>query len=114
MAQNLSQLESLSVGYIDERSIDSFDCVKFPNLKTLHIEHLNVKINWNEFTKVHSRLVELTIERMYDGSFLTGDDIDQITTNVDLQMIQLGVGFVADDRFFEIRKVHKLESVGPA
>lgn len=100
MAQYLTQLESLSIRCIDRRSNGY---VTFPNLKTLHIEYLCAKINWNEFTKIHPRLVELAIRHMYIDSVLTSDDIDHITTSVGTQTVRpdgrFGVHFKADDRF---------------
>ncbi|XP_037041578.1 uncharacterized protein LOC119078223 [Bradysia coprophila] len=98
MAQNLSHVESLSIGTVNENSVDF---VKFPHLKTLHIQLLRVKVDWNVFSKNHPRLAELSIEEM-EKSYFTSDDIDRITTNVDLRIIRLGAGFVADNRFFEI------------
>lgn len=83
-------------------NVQSVSEVKFPNLKTLQIQRLHVKINWEEFTRNQPQLVELTIEKMTNESFLTSDDMDEITSNVDLHTIRLGLGFKADDRFFEI------------
>ncbi|XP_037032672.1 uncharacterized protein LOC119071745 [Bradysia coprophila] len=100
LTQILTELESLRMDFIMDESV--IDYVRFSNLKALHIELLYAKINWNEFTKVHSRLTELVIENMEHESFFTSDDMDQITTNVDLQIIRLGIGFVANDRLFEI------------
>lgn len=98
LAQTFSRLESISVGYIEERLIGQ---MKFSDIKTLHIGCLRCKINWNEFTSVHNRLTELAIRTMFKDCF-TSDDVDEITSNVDLESLKLGAGFVADNRFFEI------------
>lgn len=101
-AQNLSKLETLSIGSM--QSIDYMRFSGFSRLKALHLRHLDTKIDWNEFTKINSTLTELSICIIFDKSFLTSDDIDKIATNVDLQILRLGYGngFEDDDRFFEI------------
>ncbi|XP_037041648.1 uncharacterized protein LOC119078259 [Bradysia coprophila] len=63
VAHNLSKLESLTIGSIYEHLIGG---VRLPNLKTLHIRNLYDKINWNGFIKLHSQLVELTIESTHN------------------------------------------------
>ena len=97
-AQSLSKLESLSMGASNERS---FGRIKFCNLKALHIGYLSGKIDWDQFTKMHSRLTELSIRVIYRTMF-SNDNLDQIVANVDLQSIRLGGYFKADDRFSKI------------
>lgn len=99
MAENLPKIETLTTYSFNE---DIFHGVQFPNLKTLEIEQLDDKIDWNTFTKANSQLTELTIQNIFDASFLNHDDIESITSNLNLQSLRLGENFSADERFFEI------------
>lgn len=99
MAQCLSKLESLLQDFVYD---DVFNGVRFPNLKILEIQYLNDRIDWN-ITKSHTQLTELTIEKIYNESnirpYLNSSDIYKITSNVSLQSLRLGVGFVAHKQF---------------
>lgn len=99
MAHSLNKLKSLVTLCFNE---DIIHGVQLPNLISLSIQQLDYKVDWNEFTKAHSRLTELTVEQVFDAAFLNVDDIRNITTNVQLQTLRLGLDVAADDRFFEI------------
>lgn len=96
MAQKLIKVKTLSIFCCNE---DIIHGIQFPNLNSLHIQQLDNKIDWNEFTKANSRLTELTIEQIFDEAFI---NIDDITTNINLQILRLGEYFSADKHFFEI------------
>ncbi|XP_037041668.1 uncharacterized protein LOC119078282 [Bradysia coprophila] len=103
VAQNMKKLESLYIWIVD--TAGSFDSVQFTNLKTLHIKTLSCRINWNRLTQINSSLTELTIATIKNPLNFTSDDINDITTNVQLEILRLGTGFWADDRFFDIIRV---------
>lgn len=98
IAKSLSKLQSLTTQFCK----DGFTGVHFPNLKALHIHRMNEKIDWNAFTKAHSRLTELTIEVLYDEEMVSMDDMENIANNVSLETLRLDEFFTAGKRFFEI------------
>lgn len=99
MAQSLKKLKTLVTFSFNE---DVIQGVQFPNLNSLSIQFLDDRVDWNEFTKINSRLTELTIEQMFDAAFLNVDDIEHITTNIQLQTLRIGENLAADNRFLEI------------
>lgn len=92
MAQSLSDLESLVIGAVDENLLDLLDRLTFPKLKMLHIKKFFGKMDWNEFRKTHTRLVEFTVEeeeekkeKEKEEEEEKEDEEDQIAISVDLQ-----------------------------
>lgn len=91
------------LGFLDQKSIlHAILAIQFDNLRSLHIQRLTGKIDWNRFTKINSRLTELAIEKIMNEALLSSDDIENITTNVSLHTLRLGAGFKGEESFFEI------------
>lgn len=99
MAQSWNELHLLATDVV---YATSFDGIRFHNLQTLRIRRLCEKVNWNKFTKTHSRLTGLIIEDIRNESCFDSDDIDQIVANINLRRLKLGGKFTPDQRFFEI------------
>ncbi|XP_037051352.1 uncharacterized protein LOC119085161 [Bradysia coprophila] len=99
MAAGIPKLESLDVYSFNQRL---FDGVRFPELKSLRIHQMDEDIDWEDFTQANSRLIELTINQIFDEEFLNHDNMEIIATNLNLQCLRLGESVSADKRFFEI------------
>lgn len=98
IAHSFKNLKMLQMSYCND-----FDDVHFSNLNALQIQyHSDELFDWDKFTKANPQLTELTIHSIDVEKCLNLTDIENITTNNNLQTLRLGDGFAADKRFFEI------------